>query len=241
MEKDKFTILVIDDNPADVESMRRILGEIEGWKILLLDCTDARTGCAEALRRHVDLILLGNLLGLENGLEVFHEIREGGCIVPVIMLTGHGNEEVAVEAIKAGVSDYLIKGRINPDSLRLVISTAVQKFELQQKIEEQSKALLEAERQRVMMESVGAACHHFAGPLTTVLSSMQILAEAEGIEEAEKRNMLQQCLKAAERMKMILNKFQEVREYRTRPFLDDYKIIDIGLGSIYGTPGISEA
>jgi len=241
MEKDKFTILVIDDNPADVESLRRILGEIEGWKILLLVCTDGRTGCAEALRRQADLIFLDNLLGLENGLEVFHEIREGGCIVPVIMLTGHGNEEVAVEAIKAGVSDYLIKGRINPDSLRLVISTAVQKFELQQKIEEQSKALLDAERQRVMMESVGAACHNFAGPLTTVLSSMQILAKAEDIEEAEKRNMLQQCLTAAERMKMILNKFQQVREYRTRPFLDDYKIIDIGLGSIYGTPGISEA
>jgi len=39
---------------------------------------------------------------------------------------------------------------------------------------------------------------------------------------------------------MILNKFQQVREYRTRPFLEDFKILDIGLDSIYGTPGISE-
>jgi hypothetical protein len=41
-------------------------------------------------------------------------------------------------------------------------------------------------------------------------------------------------------MKMILNKFQEVREYRTLPLLEDFKILDIGLDSIYGTSRISE-
>lgn len=240
MEKRKFAILVIDDDPADVEILRRLLEQIEGWKIKFLACNDARTGRAEALRCQVDLIFLDYLLGVETGLEVFHEIRKGGCTLPVIMFTGHGSEEVAVEAMKAGVSDYLVKGRITPDSLRLVISNAVQKFKMQQKIEEQRKALLDAERQRVMMESVAATCHHFAGPLTTMFSNLQMFAGVENIEEPEKRNMLDQCLKAAEMMKIILNKFQQVREYRTRPFLDDFNILDIGLGSIYGAPGISE-
>jgi K+-sensing histidine kinase KdpD len=142
--------------------------------------------------------------------------------------------------MKAGVSDYLVKGRITPDSLRLVVSNAIQKFKMQQKIEEQRKALLDAEHQRVMMESVAAACHHFAGPLTTMLSNLELVVKGENIEEPEKRKMLEQCLIAAENMKMILNKFQQVREYRTRPFLEDFKILDIGLDSIYGTPGISE-
>lgn len=52
--------------------------------------------------------------------------------------------------------------------------------------------------------------------------------------------MFEQCLKAAEVMKVILNRFQEVREYRTRPYLADTKILDIGFESIYGTPGITE-
>ena len=104
--------------------------------------------------------------GGETGLEVFHKIRKGGCTLPVIMFTGHGSEEVAVQAMKAGVSDYLVKGRITPDSLRLIISNAVQKYKMQQKIEEQRKALLGAEHQRVMMGSVGAACHHFAQPIS---------------------------------------------------------------------------
>lgn len=67
-----------------------------------------------------------------------------------------------------------------------------------------------------------------------------MIAKGENIEEPEKRKMLEQCLKAAETMKMILNKFQQVREYRTRPFLEEFKILDIGLDSIYGSPGISE-
>jgi len=141
MEKKKFVILVIDDDPADVEILRRLLEQIEGWEIKFLGCNNGGTGRAEALRCQPDLIFLDYLLGVETGLEVFHEMRKGGCNLPVIMLTGHGSEEVAVEAMKAGVSDYLVKGRITPDRLRLVISNAVQKFERQQKIEEQRKAL----------------------------------------------------------------------------------------------------
>ena len=239
MKKKKFTILVIDDDPADVEILRGLLEQIEDWEIKLLVCNDAGTGGAEALRGQVDLIFLDYLLGVKTGLELFREIRKGGCTLPVIMFTGHGREEVAVEAMKAGVSDYLVKGRITPDSLRLVISNAIQKFKMQQKIEEQRKALLDAEHQRVMMESVAATCHHFAGPLTTMLSNLEMIAMGENIEESEKRNMLGQCLKAAETMKMILNKFQLVREYRTRPFLENIKILDIGLDSIYDTSGIS--
>ena len=141
MEKRKITVLVIDDEPADVEILRRLLEEIERQKFQLLACNDAEKGRAEAARGEADLIFLDYLLGVETGLEVFHEMRKGGCNLPVIMLTGHGSEEVAVEAMKAGVSDYLVKGRITPDRLRLVISNAVQKFKRQQKIEEQRKAL----------------------------------------------------------------------------------------------------
>jgi signal transduction histidine kinase len=86
-----------------------------------------------------------------------------------------------------------------------------------------------------MMESVGAACHHFAQPLTTMLSNLQMLAKGEGIEESDKRVMIQQCLGAAEMMREILNKFQQVSEYRTRPYLADARILDIGLGSLGNT------
>jgi len=238
MGKKKLTILVIDDSPADVEIVRRLLEQIDSWEIHFLAFHDSKEGRAEAVKGKADLIFLDYMLGSETGLEVLNAMEDDGCFLPVIMLTGHGSEEIAVEAMKAGVSDYLVKGRITSESLRLVISNALQKFKMQWEIEEQRKALLDAERQRVMMESVAAACHHFAQPLTTMLSNLQMLAKGEGIEEPPKSLMFEQCLKAAEIMKGILNKFQEVREYRTRPYLADTKILDIGLESIYGTPEI---
>jgi DNA-binding NtrC family response regulator len=236
VEKRNFVILLIDDDPAEVEILRGLLGQIEGWRIKVLACDDAVTGAAEAMRCEVDLIFLNYLMGGKTWLKFFHEIRKEGCTLPVIVFNGHSSKKVAVEARKAGVSDYLVKGRVTPDSLGLIIAFAIQKNRIQQKMEEKRKALLDAERQRVMMESVTATCHHLAGPLTAMLSNLQMFAEVEKIEEPEKRDMLEQCLKAAERMKTILNKFQQVREYRTRPFLADTKVLDIGLGSIYGTP-----
>jgi DNA-binding NtrC family response regulator len=229
MEKKKISILLIDDDPADAEILHRLLEQIDGWEIDFLAFSDAKRGMTEASCSRVNLIFLDYLLGAETGLDIFRAIREDGCFLPVIMLTGYGSEEIAVGAMKAGVSDYLAKGRITPDSLRLVISNALQKFEMQQKIDEQRAALLDAERQRVMMESVGAACHHFAQPLTAMLANLQMLARGEGIAEPEKKHMLEQSLKAAEMMGTILHKFQEVREYRTLPYLADIKILDIGL------------
>ena len=229
MEKKKISILLIDDDPADAEILRRLLEQIDAWEIDFLAFNDAKQGRTEASRSRVNLIFLDYLLGAETGLDIFRGIREDGCLLPVIMLTGYGSEEIAVGAMKAGVSDYLVKGRITPDILRLVISNALQKFEMQQKIDEQRAALLDAERQRVMMESVGAACHHFAQPLTAMLANLQMLARDGGIAEPEKKHMLEQSLKAAEMMGTILHKFQEVREYRTLPYLADVKILDIGL------------
>jgi len=240
MGKRKLTILVIDDNPADVEIVRRLLQQIDSWEIHFLASYDSKEGRAEVLKGKADLIFLDYMLGSETGLEVLNAIENEGCFLPVIMLTGHGSEEIAVEAMKAGVSDYLVKGRIDSESLRLAISNALQKFNMQLEIEQQRKALLDAERQRVMMESVGAACHHFAQPLTTMLSYLEMLARGEGVEESQKSLMLEQCLKSAEIMRVILNKFQEAREYRTRPYLADMKILDIGLESIYGAPEIPE-
>jgi two-component system sensor histidine kinase/response regulator len=236
MGKRKMTILIIDDSPADVEIVRRLLQQIDSWEIHFLTSYDSKEGRAKAIKGKADLILLDYMLGSENGVEVLKAIEAEGCFLPVIMLTGHGSEEIAVEAMKAGVSDYLVKGRITSETLRLAISNALQKFKMQREIEEQRKALLDAERQRVMMESVGAACHHFAQPLTTMLSYLQILAKGEGIGESPKNLMFEQCLKAAENMREILNRFQEVREYRTLPYLADTQILDIGLESIYGTP-----
>ena len=235
----KGNLLIVDDDPLILESLDAFLTH-EGYKVR--SAPNGQLALMSAVEDPPELILLDIQLPDMDGFQVCRRLKEDPQTghIPVIMLTGHGSEEIAVEAMKAGVSDYLVKGSITSESLRLAISNALQKFKMQREIEEQRRALLDAERQRVMMESVGAACHHFAQPLTTMLNYLQMLAKGEGIEEPSKSLMFEQCLKAAEDMRVILNKFQEVSEYRTRPYVADIKILDIGIESIDDTPKIPD-
>jgi len=231
------SLLIVDDDPVVRKTLEAFLIR-EGYESKSVP--NGQTALMSAVEDPPELILLDIRLPDMDGFQVCRRLKEypQTSHIPVIMLTGHGSEEIAVEAMKTGVSDYLVKGGVTSESLRLAISNALQKFKMQQEIEEQRKALLDAERQRVMMESIGAACHHFAQPLTAMLSNLQLLSQGIGFEESERKLMFEQCLKAAEIMKMILDKFREVREYRTVPYVADTKILDVGLISNHGTPEI---
>jgi len=73
--KRKFAILVIDDDPADAEILRRLLDEIEGGRSRFWSVTTSNGTCGSPALQ-VDLIFLDYLLGAETGLEVFREIRK---------------------------------------------------------------------------------------------------------------------------------------------------------------------
>ncbi len=84
-------------------------------------------------------------------------------------------------------------------------------------IKAQSTELVEAERQRVMLESLGAACHHIGQPTTVLSLYLTRLRDQSGvvIEEGE----LNACLKAVESISTILKKLMRVSEYRTVPYV----------------------
>ncbi len=83
-------------------------------------------------------------------------------------------------------------------------------------VESQSEDLIAAERQRVMIESLGAACHHIGQPTTVLLLYLTCLREQNTgiIDHAE----LEACIKAVESITSILKKLQHVSEYRTVPY-----------------------
>ena len=81
------------------------------------------------------------LLGERTGLEVFRAIRKLGCDQPVVMLTGKGSEQVAVEAMKAGVTDYVVKSAMSATALHHTVTNALAKFDLQRLVREQQERL----------------------------------------------------------------------------------------------------
>lgn len=105
---DKISVLIIDDDTNQLELYRDYLSLIGSYKI---DCVETIEHAQEHLARLVyDIVLLDYKLPDGNGIDVLKWMASHGHNVPVIMITGQGDEEIAAETILNGASDYLIKG-----------------------------------------------------------------------------------------------------------------------------------
>ncbi|NCC50872.1 MAG: hypothetical protein EOM20_06605 [Spartobacteria bacterium] len=122
-----------------------------------------------------------------------------------------------MQAMKTGAMDYLIKGAFSPGELVHAILNALQKTQMRRIIETQRDELLAAERQRVVIESMAAACHHLGQPVT-VLSGFLDLINSEISDQTTKEHLLE-CRNAVERIADLLHKFQALHEYQTEPYL----------------------
>ena len=126
-------ILIIDDLAEDREVYRRYLSKQAQFAYEIIEAESAEEGLEELeeLEKLPDLILLDYLLPDSNGLEFLAELQSLKIkLPPIIMLTGEGNEVVAVEAMKSGVKDYLVKGKLTPNSLVSAINNVLQQQRL---------------------------------------------------------------------------------------------------------------
>lgn len=132
-------ILIVDDEEAARYGMARALKNYDVAEAGSVD--EARRAIAA---RRPDLLLLDINLPGASGLEYLRELSAGESAPPVVMITAHGNERTAVEAIKAGAYDYLAKP-FEVDELRLVVKNALEAVGLRQE-NERLKAELKAVR-----------------------------------------------------------------------------------------------
>ncbi|WP_306591465.1 diguanylate cyclase [Geothrix sp. 21YS21S-4] len=135
-------ILIIDDDSVDRRAAHRALSQA-GWTGGIAEAATGREALALLASRSFDCILLDYHLPGEDGLNLLKNLQgrtEGKA--PVVMLTGEGNEMVAVEAMKRGALDYLPKSMMGPDLLFHTVTTAIERFRLQWELA-QAEARLE--------------------------------------------------------------------------------------------------
>ena len=99
-------ILIIEDDPAILRGLEAALGE-EHYEILTAD--DGGKGYALARQETVDLIILDLMLPGKNGMEVCRELRAGGVMTPILMLTSRKEEADKVLGLELGADDYVTK------------------------------------------------------------------------------------------------------------------------------------
>jgi diguanylate cyclase (GGDEF)-like protein len=123
---DNLKILIVDDSPEDRRIFTRNLKKCMGSSdYSLIESETGQEGIQLFKDENPDCILLDYMLPDMNGLEFLSILKEKGFPGAVIMLTGQGSETVAVEAMKNGAQDYLIKDKFSSEALHKAIVKAV--------------------------------------------------------------------------------------------------------------------
>src|SRR5438105_7480980 len=107
MDNQQIKILLIDDDEDDFIITKDLLLEIEVGKYQLKWANNFDQAVAASKQGDFDICLIDYHLGDHTGLELMQELMERGCRWPFILLTGHGDREVDIKAMKAGAADYL--------------------------------------------------------------------------------------------------------------------------------------
>lgn len=124
-------ILYVDDSKFDRQLVRHVLEKEHGGFQITEAATEQEFN-ARLAEHHYDLVLTDfNILGFE-GFKVYEAVRQRHNDVPVVIVTGTGSEEVAVEAMKRGVSDYVVKSAAHIQQLPQILLSAIEKHRLTQ-------------------------------------------------------------------------------------------------------------
>jgi len=133
---DTWTLLIIDDCAEDRKIYRRYLLKDPQNSYQIFEADSAEEGLALCQTMHCDVILLDFCLPGMNGLDLLERLKKLKFQTPVsiIMLTGRGDEEVAVQAMKRGADDYLVKQHLQSDVLQLAVRNAIKQSCLKVKL-----------------------------------------------------------------------------------------------------------
>jgi PAS domain S-box-containing protein len=118
-------LLLVEGDPDDVLLTREYLADSQYFKFNIQWQPDLDKAKETISTSHIDICLVDYRLGKKSGLDFIHFVRERELITPIILLTGHADFEIDLEAMRVGATDFLVKNYLNAQTLERSIRYAL--------------------------------------------------------------------------------------------------------------------
>lgn len=226
-----FNILIVDDDEVDRMAVRRAL-KSAGVEVELSEVSDGVGAIAALSSETFDCVFLDYRLPDKDGLALIQEVRSSKNKVPLVVLTGQGDEQTAVDLMKAGASDYLAKSRVSPETLVRILHNAIRVHRAEMQVELASRRLresnelllrknteLEQKRQQIHLQNLklleasrlkseflATISHELRTPLNAIIGFSQLLLRpAKGILTPQQQDMVERILNNGRNLLALLN------------------------------------
>ncbi|HEY1189671.1 MAG TPA: PAS domain S-box protein, partial [Gemmata sp.] len=152
MSTEGLRVLLVEDNAGDAELVREALEGVARPRPVVLHATTL----AGARHAPCDVMLLDLNLPDSHGLDTLRRARAAGPATPIVVLTGHGDDAVALAALREGAEDYLVKGCLDGPTMYRAIRYAVER---NRAAEHLRRALVESPVPAIMLAEDGEVLH----------------------------------------------------------------------------------
>ncbi|MFZ3262743.1 MAG: hybrid sensor histidine kinase/response regulator [Terriglobales bacterium] len=223
MGMESTNVLLIEDNPGDADLVRLRL--IETDPPVRVDCVQRLSEALNLLKAETPaLILLDLNLPDSRGAETFRRVLKGAPNVPVVILSGQDDEDLAMKAMHLGVQDYLIKGDITSKQLDRALRYAIERQGLLRALDMTRKQQLEFKNQFLSHVS-----HELRTPLTCIHQYVTLLLDGlAGPLAGEQTEHLRTVLKSVTQLHAMIRDLLEATRAESGKLRIEPRCISIG-------------
>jgi signal transduction histidine kinase len=218
MPASSVNILLIEDNLAEARLLREILKEAKFRQFSLVHVKRLGEALERLKQDYFDVILLDLTLPDSQGLASLARLICHAPSLPIVVLTNTNDDELAIEAVRQGAQDYLLKRQVNVDVLVRSVRYAIERKQalealrsvneaLEIRVQERTAELVKAnELNQLKSEYVSMISHDFRDPLNTLLLSTGLLQEShQKLTQAKKLTHFQLIRLAIKDMARLLD------------------------------------
>ncbi|MEM7553105.1 MAG: ATP-binding protein [Cyanobacteria bacterium P01_A01_bin.84] len=199
-----FNVLLVEDNPGDAFLIQEEFKSAKTFESRVIHVEYLEKAIALLAENTFDVILLDLSLPDSRGIETLKTIEAKVFGVPIVILTGLNDEKLAIQALRQGAQDYLVKGQVMGDVLVHALRYAIERKQIEEKLKTRTLQLEALNRELEAFSYM--VSHDLRNPLTVVKGMSALLKKKYEQEERDEQEKiyLEHICKASDRMEQII-------------------------------------